>query len=76
MKARYIVSGLLMSLSLSLSARTYKAGESIYINTDQSSSQESGQQFNWKNDGAKPPLVRPRDRGAQRSERYRRQLGP
>lgn len=53
MKARYIVLGLLMSLSLSLSARTYKAGESIYINTDQSSSQESGQQFNWKNDGAK-----------------------
>lgn len=53
MKARYIVLGLLMSLSLSLSARTYKAGEYIYINTDQSSSQESGQQFNWKNDGAK-----------------------
>ncbi len=53
MKAIYIVLGLLMSLSLSLSARTYKAGESIYINTDQSSSQESGQQFNWKNDGAK-----------------------
>ena len=53
MKARYIVSGLLMSLSLSLSARTYKAGESIYINTDQSASEESGQQFNWKNDGAK-----------------------
>lgn len=53
MNAKYIISGLLMSLSLSLSARTYKAGESIYINTDQSSSQESGQQFNWKNDGAK-----------------------
>ena len=53
MKAKYIVSGLLMGLSLSLSARTYKAGESIYINTDQSASEVSGQKFNWKNDGAK-----------------------
>lgn len=53
MKAKYIVSGLLMGLSLSLSARTYKAGESIYINTDQSVSEVSGQKFNWKNDGAK-----------------------
>lgn len=53
MKAKYIVSGLLMSLSLSLSARTYKAGESIYINTDQSASEVSEQKFNWKNDGAK-----------------------
>jgi len=53
MKAKYIVLGLLMGVTLSLSARTYKAGESIYINTDQSASEVSGQKFNWKNDGAK-----------------------
>lgn len=45
MKTRYIIAGLLMSVALSVSARTYVNGERIYINVNQS--------FNWRNDNAK-----------------------
>lgn len=51
--AKYIVLGCLMSMSLSLSARMYKAGETVYINSDQNSSSESDQKFNWKDANAK-----------------------
>lgn len=53
MKTRYIVLGLLMTFALSVSARMYTAGEQVYINSDQSSSSETSQQFNWKDANAK-----------------------
>ncbi|MBR0194842.1 MAG: hypothetical protein IJQ32_01160 [Paludibacteraceae bacterium] len=52
MKTRYIVFGLL-SLALSANARMYNAGEQIYLNSDQTTSDADGQNFDWKKDGAK-----------------------
>ena len=45
MKTRYIVLGLLMSMALSVNARTFVAGENIYVNAQQD--------FDWSQDGAK-----------------------
>ena len=53
MKTKYIVLGLLMSMTLSVNARMYTAGEQVYLNSDQSASEVSDQKFNWKNDNAK-----------------------
>ena len=53
MKTKYIVLGLLMSITLSVNARMYTAGEQVYLNSDQSASEVSDQKFNWKNDNAK-----------------------
>ena len=50
---KYIVLGLLMSMTLSVNARMYTAGEQVYLNSDQSASEEGDQKFNWKNDNAK-----------------------
>ena len=50
---RIIALSLFMSVALSISARTYSAGEKVYVNSDQSSSEASGQNFNWANDNAK-----------------------
>ena len=50
---KYIVLGLLMSMTLSVNARMYTAGEQVYLNSDQSASEVSDQKFNWKNDNAK-----------------------
>ena len=44
MRTRYIVLGLLMSLALSVSARTFRTGEELYVNMQQS--------FDWTSDGA------------------------
>ena len=52
-KTKYIVLGLLMSMTLSVNARMYTAGEQVYLNSDQSASEVSDQKFNWKNDNAK-----------------------
>ena len=52
-KTKYIVLGLLMSMTLSVNARMYTAGEQVYLNSDQSDSEEGDQKFNWKNDNAK-----------------------
>lgn len=52
-KTKYIVLGLLMSMTLSVNARMYTAGEQVYLNSDQSDSEVSDQKFNWKNDNAK-----------------------
>lgn len=53
MKTKYIVLGFLMSMTLSVNARMYTAGEQVYLNSDQSASEVSDQKFNWKNDNAK-----------------------
>ena len=53
MKTKYIVLGLLMSMTLSVNARMYTAGEQVYLNSDQSASEVSDQKFNLKNDNAK-----------------------
>ena len=42
-----------MSMTLSVNARMYTAGEQVYLNSDQSDSEVSDQKFNWKNDNAK-----------------------
>lgn len=42
-----------MSMTLSVNARMYTAGEQVYLNSDQSDSEEGDQKFNWKNDNAK-----------------------
>ena len=49
MNAKYIISGLLMSLSLSLSARTFLANDQIRVHTDQSFHDA---QFQWDQDYA------------------------
>ena len=49
MKAKYIVLGLLISLSLSLSARTFLENDQIWVNTDQ---RFHDSQFLWDNDYA------------------------
>jgi len=53
MKARLIVLSICMTAALSLSARMYEAGEMVYINSDQSSSSETDQKYNWKDADAK-----------------------
>ncbi|MBQ1874713.1 MAG: hypothetical protein II144_03380, partial [Paludibacteraceae bacterium] len=50
---RNILTILLMTLALHLSARMYVPGEDIYVNTNQTSFNVSGLNFMWKKDGAK-----------------------
>lgn len=50
---RNILTILLMTLALHLSARMYVPGEDIYVNTNQTAFNVSGSNFIWKKDGAK-----------------------
>ena len=49
---RFIIIGLLMSLVLSLSARTFEKGEVMYINVNQHFDEDAAKHLDWSKDGA------------------------
>ena len=77
---RNILTILLMTLALHLSARMYVPGEDIYVNTNQTAFNVSGsnymvhQRYLYCAAGRHPFMVRPRHRGSQVSYRHRWKL--